>query len=82
MKSQSFKILLAAILSVCCLSVSFAQGDNLWTCKTNASSAAAGSEDAQADINMSKKPMEGNDAFGFAFQHCRNCTSITCTKQK
>jgi hypothetical protein len=82
MKNQLLKCFLVIVMLFGGISLSFADADNLWTCKTNASSAAPGSEDAQADMNMVKKPMEGNDAFGFAYQHCRDCTTISCSKKK
>lgn len=50
----------------------------MWTCKTNASFAASGSAEAQADEDMENNPRPAVNAYVFALQHCRDCTKITC----
>jgi len=52
-----------------------------WICTTNASSATSGSADANADKNMANNAKKGKDAFDYAYQHCRDCTEIKCSKQ-
>ena len=48
-----------------------------WTCKTNASSSSQAS-DKKADDEMTKAK-NAKSAFTFAFNHCRDCSEITCS---
>jgi hypothetical protein len=52
-----------------------------WTCTTNASSSDVKADKA-ADDKMAKNQRSGAAAFAFAAAHCRDCTKITCEKQK
>lgn len=54
----------------------------MWTCKTNASSATSSSTEEHADNNMEKHGKNAKQAFAFAYKHCRDCTKITCSKEK
>lgn len=53
----------------------------MWICTTNASSAASGSTDEQADKAMANTAANGNTAFDFALKNCRDCNKITCELQ-
>ncbi len=51
-----------------------------WICTTNASSSEVAAEQA-ADEKMKTNKTSASEAFNFAQQNCRDCTTITCEVQ-
>ncbi|BCA94680.1 hypothetical protein TUM19329_10410 [Legionella antarctica] len=51
-----------------------------WICTTNASSSEVAADQA-ADEKMKTNKTSASEAFSFAQQNCRDCTSITCEVQ-
>lgn len=73
--------LLAASTGMAADTTTTATGTTNWICTTNASSSSVDADKA-ADKEMANTAKGGTEAFAFAFQHCRDCTKITCDIQK
>lgn len=54
---------------------------HLWVCETNASATSSTSTSDVKANDMMKKGKSARSAFDFALNHCKDCTTITCTLQ-